>query len=77
MNLDLLELKLLDLENKFDIYYNGEEEEVEKLTADESKYFEVARQGSNEFSSREHRGNVIRKLIEESKSVKNKTVTSE
>ena len=71
MNLDLLELKLLDLENKFDIYYNGEEEEVEKLTADESKYFEVARQGSNEFSSREHRGNVIRKLIEESKSVKN------
>lgn len=68
LDLDLLEFMLLDLENKFDIYYNGdEEEELEKLTADETKYFEVARQGSHENAAREHRGKVIRDLIDRSK----------
>ncbi|NJB69892.1 hypothetical protein GGR42_000354 [Saonia flava] len=68
LDLDLLEFMLLDLENKYDIYYNGdEEEELEKLTADETKYFEVARQGSHENAAREHRGNVIRGLINESR----------
>jgi len=68
LDLDLLEFMLLDLENKFDIYYNGdEEEELEKLTADETKYFEVARQGSHENAAREHRGKVIRGLINESR----------
>jgi|GEM_PF-277061 len=67
IDLELLELELLDLESKFDVYYNGDEEDIKKLSPDETKYFEVARQGSHEFSAREHRGSVIRKLIEESK----------
>ncbi|WP_407268204.1 DUF262 domain-containing protein [Tenacibaculum maritimum] len=68
IDINTLEINLLDLENKYDIYYNGEdEEEIKKLTSDETKYFEVARQGSHEFSAREHRGNVIRILIEKSK----------
>jgi hypothetical protein len=68
LDLDLLELMLLDLENKYDIYYNGDEEEdLKKLTADETKYFEVARQGSHENASREHRGKVIKELINESR----------
>lgn len=68
LDLNLLESMLLDLENKFDIYYNGdEEEELEKLTVDETKYFEVARQGSHENAAREHRGKVIRGLINESR----------
>lgn len=66
IDLDYLEIELLDLESKFDLYYNGDEEDIKKITADEAKYFEVARQGSHEFSAREHRGNVIRKLITES-----------
>ena len=67
IDFDYLELELLDLESKVDLYYNGDENDIKKLTADETKYFEVARQGSHEFSAREHRGKVIRKLIDESK----------
>lgn len=67
LDLNLLEIKLIDLENKVDVYYNGDEEDIKILTADETKYFEVARQGSHELAAREHRGNVIKNLIEESK----------
>lgn len=66
IDLNSLELKLIDLENKVDIYYNGNEEDIKKLTSDETKYFEVARQGSHELSAREHRGKVIKGFITES-----------
>jgi hypothetical protein len=60
-----LELLLLDLENKVDIYFNGDENEVRLLSSDETKYFEVARQGSHELSARDHRGRVISSLIKQ------------
>jgi hypothetical protein len=66
VDLNSLELKLIDLENKVDIYYNGDEEDIKKLTSDETKYFEVARQGSHELSAREHRGKIIKGFIRES-----------
>lgn len=66
VDLNSLELKLIDLENKVDIYYNGDEEDIKKLTSDETKYFEVARQGSHELSAREHRGKIIKGFINES-----------
>lgn len=67
VDINSLELKLIDLENKVDIYYNGDEEDIKELTSDETKYFEVARQGSHELSAREHRGKVIKGFIRESK----------
>lgn len=69
LNIDLdiqkLEMLLLDLENKVDIYFNGDENEVKLLSSDETKYFEVARQGSHELAAREHRGKVISNLIKQ------------
>ncbi|MCF8363424.1 MAG: DUF262 domain-containing protein [Prolixibacteraceae bacterium] len=58
-----LEEGLLDLENKVDIYYNGDEHDLTLLSQDEKKYFEYARQGSHELNAREHRGTVIAKCI--------------
>ena len=69
LDLELLEIKLLDLEEKVDLYFNGEEEEIKLLSADEIKYFEVARQGSHELPAREHRGKVIKRIIEQSLAV--------
>lgn len=60
-----LELSLVDLENKVDIYFNGDENEIKILTPDETKFFEVSRQGSHELSAREHRGKVIDILIKQ------------
>jgi len=65
IDLEMLEIKLLELEEKVDLYFNGEEDEIKLLTPDEIKYFEVARQGSHELPAREHRGKVIKKIIEQ------------
>lgn len=72
-NLDLskLEQNLIDLENKVDIYFDSDENQLELLSADEAKYFEVSRQGSHELAAREHRGKVVRELIEKSLKVRN------
>jgi len=67
IDLERLELSLIELENKVDLYYLGNEDDLETLTADEKKYFEVARQGSHELAAREHRGAVIKNLILEAK----------
>jgi hypothetical protein len=63
-----LELLLLDLETKVDLYFS--DDEVSKSTEDEKKYFEVARQGSHEKASRIHRGKVIKQIINESSIVR-------
>lgn len=67
IDVNQLELRLIDLENKFDLYFNGSEEEIRRLSSDETKYFEVARQGSHELSARDHRGKVIKEIINFSK----------
>ena len=66
INLEILESKLLEFEDKVDLYFNGDENDVKLLSQDEIKYFEVSRQGSHELSAREHRGKVIKKIIDES-----------
>lgn len=68
-NIDInsLEIKLGDLETKADLYFVGEEENLKLMTSDEMKYFEVARQGSHEQSAREHRGKVLREILEQCK----------
>jgi hypothetical protein len=66
INLEIFETKLLEFEDKVDLYFNGDENDIKLLTSDEIKYFEVSRQGSHELSAREHRGKVIKKIIEES-----------
>lgn len=65
-NIDInsLEIKLNDLETKADLYFVGEEVNLKLMTPDEMKYFEVARQGSHEQSAREHRGKVIKEILE-------------
>jgi len=63
INLEKLELALLDLENKVDLYFSGDEEQSKLISPDETRYFEVARQGSHELSARQHRGKVIQELI--------------
>lgn len=65
-NLDLnkLEHRLLDLETKNDDYFS--EIDLDTISDDEKKYFEFARQGSNEKVARVHRGKVISKIITES-----------
>lgn len=66
IELDKLEQELIDLENKMEIYYNGDEDQIKLLSSDETKYFEVSRQGSHELAAREHRGKVIKGLIAKS-----------
>jgi len=65
VDFNILETALLDLEKKFDIYFSAdEEEELKDISEDERKYFEYARQGSHELPAREHRGRVIRDIIQ-------------
>jgi hypothetical protein len=60
----ILERELLSLEDKVDLYFTAEEEdELEYISEDEKKYFEVARHGSHEKASREHRGKVIENIL--------------
>ncbi|MBF2709231.1 DUF262 domain-containing protein [Flavobacterium soyangense] len=61
-----LERALFDLENKVDLYFNGDEEDMKLLTSDETKFFEVSRQGSHELSAREHRGKVVSSILRQS-----------
>jgi len=67
VNLNTLEIKLNELENKADLYFVGQEENLALISSDEMKYFEVARQGSHELSSRDHRGKVINDILLSSK----------
>jgi hypothetical protein len=67
VDLNSLELKLVDLESKVDVYYNGDEEDIKRLTNDETRYFDLSRQGSHELAAREHRAKVIKDFIENSK----------
>ena len=60
-----LERLLFDLESKMDIYFNGDEDEIKLLTSDETKFFEVSRQGSHELAAREHRGKVISNILKQ------------
>ena len=64
--LENLERALFDLENKVDSYFNGDENEINLLTSDETKFFEVSRQGSHELSAREHRGKVVSNILKQS-----------
>ncbi len=64
--LEDLERALFDLENKVDSYFNGDENEIKLLTSDETKFFEVSRQGSHELSAREHRGKVVSNILRKS-----------
>lgn len=66
INFEQLEYNLLDMEEKFSIYFDGNEDDIKLLSSDEIKYFEVARQGSHELASRDHRGKIIREIIGES-----------
>ena len=59
-----LESELLELAKKVDVYFT--DEDLSLISNDEGKYFEFARQGSHELSAREHRGKVIRTLVEQS-----------
>lgn len=64
LDLEKLEVELLSLEDKVDIYFNAEDEdEMVGITEDERKYFEVARHGSHEKAARDHRGKVIYELF--------------
>lgn len=65
INTDKLEHLLINLENKVDIYFNGDEQEMKLLSSDETKYFEVSRHGSHELSAREHRGKVVKEIIQQ------------
>jgi len=61
-----LELELLSLEDKFDLYFSADtEEDLRDISEDEKKYFQVARQGSHEKASREHRGTLIAKILKD------------
>ena len=75
--LEKLEQSLIELENKVDIYFNGDEDQIKLLTQDETKYFEVSRQGSNELAAREHRGKVIKDLVTKALKEESKAAISE
>ena len=61
INIENLELKLLDLETKSDIYFTADD--TTGISEDERKYFEYSRQGVNELQARRHRGKVIEYII--------------
>jgi len=63
INFEILEKELVDLEEKVDIYFTGNEHQVRLLSADETRFFEVSRQGSNELAARQHRAKVIKEII--------------
>ncbi|MCT3947834.1 DUF262 domain-containing protein [Elizabethkingia anophelis] len=71
-----LERKLLDLEEKVDIYFSGDEDDIKLLLPEETKFFEVSRQGSHELSAREHRAIVINNIINEAKKSDNDELES-
>ncbi len=64
LDIKVLERELLGLEDKVDVYFTAEEEEeLNDISEDEKRYFEVARHGSHEKASREHRGKVIERIL--------------
>lgn len=66
LDFNILETKLLELEKKVDLYFMAEsEEDLAGILEEEKKYFEVARHGSHELAAREHRGKVIKDIINE------------
>lgn len=65
LDINKLELELLKLEDKVDIYFSAEtEEDTKDITEDEKKYFEYARHGSHEKLQREHRGKVLSNILQ-------------
>ncbi|MCD8438672.1 DUF262 domain-containing protein [Tenacibaculum finnmarkense] len=65
LNLENLEIELLSLENKLDVYFTAnKKEDLNDISEDEKKYFEFSRQGSNGKASREHRGKVIKNILD-------------
>lgn len=67
LDLNIFESKLVDLENKVDIYFMGDDENTTLISSDEMKYFELARQGSHELNARLHRGVVLQNILHDSK----------
>jgi hypothetical protein len=68
IDFNALETSLLDLEKKVDIYFTADEEkDLEDISDDERRYFEFARQGSHELGAREHRGMLIRNVLEKAR----------
>jgi len=66
IDFDVLEARLLELEKKVDLYFMAEsEQDLKGITEEEKRYFEVARHGSHELAAREHRGEVIKNIIQE------------
>lgn len=63
IDINALEIKLNDLETKADLYFVGEEENLNLMSPDEMKYFEVSRHGSHELDARKHRGKVINEIL--------------
>ncbi len=60
----ILETELLKMEEKFDLYFLAEDEsDIQLISEDERKYFEVARHGSHEKPARLHRGKVISDIL--------------
>jgi len=75
LDIEILETSLLDLEKKVDIYFTSDDEnEINSIPEEEKKYFEVARHGSHELAAREHRGKVIRGIIERAILVQDKNI---
>lgn len=75
LNIRLLEVELLELENKVDNYFMANnEDDLKYITTEEQKYFEVARQGSHEKSAREYRAMVLTQII--NKCLENKSQES-
>jgi Protein of unknown function DUF262 len=76
IDFEKLEQHLLEFETKVDLYFS--DDESINISDDEKKYFEVARQGSHEKSSRIHRGKIIKNIIKESlitNEIENKNIT--
>lgn len=77
LNTDKLEIELLSLEDKVDLYFSAEsEEDLKDISEDEKRYFEDARHGSHEKASREHRGKVIKEILQSSLEIKNVIINS-
>lgn len=65
LNIEKLEVELLKLEDKVDLYFSAEtEDDIKDITEDEKRYFEVARHGSHEKPAREHRAKVIKSILD-------------
>lgn len=66
LDINSFERKLSELEIKFSLYFVGSEEDLDLISPEEMKFFEVSRQGSHELSARELRGRVVRGILLES-----------